>query len=658
MDPLVLLLFLCVMYCFASASEVLLVKGLNHYDVEMAVLTAMLLNGYWPVQLVMYAALRNKHPTRPLTFRVVKGHIIIGAVAALVSLLRCIGLVGMPGSVYVVISCSDVIFNTMLSKLFLKKKFVSLHYVAVALTMLAIAMLGRHSVASNTEPPEPIPFWPVCSALGSALLSAVNSVLSEFVMAKDASMHPLVSVAEVSFFNSFVPFALLPIAMLLLDEQKLYADKWQMISASAVTVAVLTIALGLAISKMIDRLCKFYIIALSGAFFFALLDTFRRMATGLLAVWLFKEAFTFEKLLALFLTALGIFSYSVGSHMQKKAKMALEDKEASLLDPFAEFEHTEGASQFSLSYSFSHGKMRSPRAAGAGEDATGGGLLSDYKLRMSLINAGAQSLQRTTSGRLRAESRFMVAPRGDLMRLSLAMADPGSRASRAATNTALDLDAALGSLTGDGMVDLRWRYRDGDDSKGSLENAMGSRARETVGVAAQLHLTLDNMADVREELAVVAGELADSGLSVDQVVKDAFRKYDRNGDGVLSLGECQHFIRGLHVTVPTEFLNGIWSTLDQNGDGSLDEVEFASLMTVLYRRLGLPLGPSRVGGGASQQTSHDAVVTPRSSTPPRGSKATPAAALAALGGVGGATSSQRGRKPPSLPPLHQSPRRP
>eukprot|EP01044_Picomonas_judraskeda_P010370 COSAG03_NODE_1328_length_4314_cov_42.348517_3_plen_50_part_00 len=35
---------------------------------------------------------------------------------------------------------------------------------------------------------------------------------------------------------------------------------------------------------MFDRICKFYIISLSGAFFFAILDTFRRMATGLAAV--------------------------------------------------------------------------------------------------------------------------------------------------------------------------------------------------------------------------------------------------------------------------------------------------------------------------------------------------------------------------------------
>ena len=73
---------------------------------------------------------------------------------------------------------------------------------------------------------------------------------------------------------------------------------------------------------MFDRICKFYIISLSGAFFFAILDTFRRMATGLAAVWMFGETFDLAKVIALLLTCVAIAVYTLGNQRAaQKLKM-------------------------------------------------------------------------------------------------------------------------------------------------------------------------------------------------------------------------------------------------------------------------------------------------------------------------------------------------
>ena len=70
------------------------------------------------------------------------------------------------------------------------------------------------------------------------------------------------------------------------------------------------VAFGLCVSKMIDRVSKFYIVALQGAFFFALLDTFRRLAVAIVAIFALNEAASPSKFIALFLAVMAIFLHS------------------------------------------------------------------------------------------------------------------------------------------------------------------------------------------------------------------------------------------------------------------------------------------------------------------------------------------------------------
>ena len=465
------LVVLAGLYCLASASEVLLVKGLNQQTVEFPVLTSALLNGYWPLQLAMYFLLlcRADDP-RYLTWPILRGYLVVGFIATGVSLLRCYGLNGLPGSTYVVISCSDIIFNTLLSRLLLKKKFSVYHYAAVGITVFGILLLALSAdsphpaaAAAASAPREALPAPPpavgrgaaIAAALASALLSAINSVLGEFLLSKDKA-NPLLAVSEVSFFNAFVPSLCLPFAMFQTGEVWLYHDKYSELAAhddwaggaangSDVVGIVAWLALGLALSKMIDRICKFYIISLSGAFFFAILDTFRRMATGLIAVYAFGEAFDISKLLALALTCVAIGVYSLGNLREAQKKSAAASQDTALLS-----------------------QPGGEAAAAPGEDVPG--VLSDWNFRASTVwtawsgegeapppNAGAAE----TAGLAQLFSLTGV-----------------SRATRAPAATAQDLSSvadyelAVSSVLGDGIPSMEMRFRGGAASEGPLLNSL------------------------------------------------------------------------------------------------------------------------------------------------------------------------------------------
>eukprot|EP01043_Picozoa_sp_COSAG02_P008809 COSAG02_NODE_288_length_25612_cov_29.808529_9_plen_375_part_00 len=183
------LLLAAALYCYASGAEVLLVKLMNAKPprgagVLLPLGTALLLNGYWPIQLLMYRFVWAKTASpRPLTWKHVRGYAIIGVMAAAVSGLRCVGINYMPGSVYVIISTADLPLNTMLSRLILKKEFTALQYMAVVCAMSGILVcLAKSGDDSDQDHPcdgdSCIDDWGkyilVCCALSSACVPVLS----------------------------------------------------------------------------------------------------------------------------------------------------------------------------------------------------------------------------------------------------------------------------------------------------------------------------------------------------------------------------------------------------------------------------------------------------------------------------------------------------
>lgn len=71
---------------------------------------------------------------------------------------------------------------------------------------------------------------------------------------------------------------------------------------------------------------------------------------------------------------------------------------------------------------------------------------------------------------------------------------------------------------------------------------------------------------------------------VEHVVQEAFKKYDHDNSGTLTKDECVELISGLNLNVTRQYLEGVWSVYDTNGDGTLDADEFAIFYVVLQKR--------------------------------------------------------------------------
>jgi len=94
-------------------------------QVALTFFTALLLNSYWALQLpALYGFVRMSASQIP---QMTKGQFIRGACIGLISCFdsagRALALNSLPGSLFVIFSSSDMAFNYLLSKTFLKKQF-------------------------------------------------------------------------------------------------------------------------------------------------------------------------------------------------------------------------------------------------------------------------------------------------------------------------------------------------------------------------------------------------------------------------------------------------------------------------------------------------------------------------------------------------------
>ncbi len=261
-------------------------------------------------------------------------YLLIGTLAAGVSGTRAYGLNALPASIYVVCATSDLVFNTLLSKFFLKKDFTVYHYAAVVIAMSGIVLVAtddskstRYNCDGDTCADDFLPG--IAMALGSAFCSAVNSVLADKLLSVDKKS--ALGVAEVSLFNSMVPFSVLWIPMLATQEYTRYDDAVRRVNHEHAMAVFVACCVGLGIAKMVDRAAKFTIVTQQGAFFYAVADSVRKVMTAVMAIWIFGEKSSWKKYVALALTAMAMGVYIFGT--ARKNAPSTADAQASKYEP-------------------------------------------------------------------------------------------------------------------------------------------------------------------------------------------------------------------------------------------------------------------------------------------------------------------------------------
>jgi drug/metabolite transporter (DMT)-like permease len=272
---------------------------------------------------------------------------LIGVSATGVTWLRAMGLTQLSGSLYVVVSSTDVAFNTLLSRFMLRQQFTTAHYVSAAVSMLALtlASLGNTAAGSSSTVSNSELASGVAAAVGSSLLSAFNAVLSELALKRLLGGAPkpkatVVSVSEVSLMNALVPFILLFIWVCIPGSEasnwpstfgkagrsaperllcSLLSCRADRVSQEGHTTWLALLTLGLALGKMVDRFSKFLTISRTSAFFFVIADTARRILTAIVSTVVFAEPFNFLVLLGLLCMAVSLALYALGVQQLSRA---------------------------------------------------------------------------------------------------------------------------------------------------------------------------------------------------------------------------------------------------------------------------------------------------------------------------------------------------
>ena len=179
------ILVLVVGYIFAASFEV---WGLNWlkfvYNIEFAIFAALLLNSYWPIQYILYQReLKKLDEPRVITTEMYKSYVILGSLAAVISVTRCYGIVNLPPLLYVVTANTEICWESFMTYFILGRHIDRYQKLAVLMVLagLTISVLdpdeGDNSASEDDNPQEQVAG--VVLSLISRFLSSLNTILAE-----------------------------------------------------------------------------------------------------------------------------------------------------------------------------------------------------------------------------------------------------------------------------------------------------------------------------------------------------------------------------------------------------------------------------------------------------------------------------------------------
>ena len=306
----------CACYIFCAAAENWIVNLLKNLGVSLPILFCIIQNSTWPVLLVQYHFERSLLPEkRELNPSMLRNYMILGSLASIISLSRMFGIITLSPIVYVVCTNTEIVFETIMTRLLLNRRVTFLQGVAVLIVLFAVVVAvydpetnqfgsggnnDSSSMSSTTSESSSISsksdntfIFGVTVSILSRFLSSLNTILAEKFLGKDARSK--VAVTECAIANSLVPFLTVPLTLLLIPEYRKWSrELWWVRSQGYVealkhNVLVVVYCLLLAVSKQVDRVAKFGIVHASSTIFFAGIDSFMKMLAGFGSLLLFPS---------------------------------------------------------------------------------------------------------------------------------------------------------------------------------------------------------------------------------------------------------------------------------------------------------------------------------------------------------------------------------
>jgi drug/metabolite transporter (DMT)-like permease len=178
----------CISYTLAASGEYWIIDWLNYlFDIRLPVLSAMLQNGSWPIQLVTYKyqldRYNEKNEQRVITRSMYRSYCILGLLNTVVSISRTVGLTTLPPTLYVIMANTEIIFEAFMSSTILGRKLNVWQYTSISFVLAGVVIALYNPVSHKFGSYEHISdnnlMIGVFVSLLSRFVSSLNTVLAD-----------------------------------------------------------------------------------------------------------------------------------------------------------------------------------------------------------------------------------------------------------------------------------------------------------------------------------------------------------------------------------------------------------------------------------------------------------------------------------------------
>jgi drug/metabolite transporter (DMT)-like permease len=307
-------------YILSSAGETLAVKALNYAAVPLILptYTAFLSNQMWFLMIPLYFNLKQTNTSIKHTLtHYGPQYLGMGILTFAITLLRNISVNSIPGSIFTLLISTSIIFNMLLSYLFLKKSFNMWHLAAALACVSSAISIGITVFITPDETTAQTDFTlGISTALGAAFVIAMMSVWQEYLQTGwDDYKYRVV---EMSFVASILASILIVLYSFITQE----LETWQpAISASARSDLILVVCLSVALPvlKLLVRNSKYETIQQSNAFFFEFVQASGSLFGSIASILIFNEPWRTGYLIAFVLLFLS-FGFYIKARLESKRK--------------------------------------------------------------------------------------------------------------------------------------------------------------------------------------------------------------------------------------------------------------------------------------------------------------------------------------------------
>ena len=305
-------------YAVSSAGETLAIKSLNYTTPSLSLpgYTALLSNQMWIFMIPIYVYQRRVSASS-MTLEHFVQYTGMGVLTFIVTILRSVSVNVIPGSVFTILISTSILFNMLLSYLYLNKKINAWHIGAAACCIASALSISISVFTSDTNGNFQLG---VPSALGASFFVACLTVWQEHLQSTwtDLNMRLIEMTLIASLEASVLTVAFSTITKEILQ----WNSDLSNLGATYQGMVLLTcVSLALPILKLVIRNSKYATIQYANAFFFEFVQASGALLGSLANILLFAEPWGAGYIVSLLLLAASFAIYSKARLVSKKAPL-------------------------------------------------------------------------------------------------------------------------------------------------------------------------------------------------------------------------------------------------------------------------------------------------------------------------------------------------